>query len=47
MKRFNSLETEECPFSNLPEKKAGRWRGPHRDEDGRLQVAKTRTGGAV
>jgi bifunctional non-homologous end joining protein LigD len=25
MKRFKSLEVKECPFSNLPEKKAGRW----------------------
>ena len=25
MKRFKALETKECPFSNLPEKKAGRW----------------------
>lgn len=25
MKRFKPLETKDCPFSNLPEKKAGRW----------------------
>jgi DNA ligase D-like protein (predicted ligase) len=25
MKRFKSLQTEECPFANLPELKAGRW----------------------
>ena len=23
--RFRGLETPECPFANLPEKKAGRW----------------------
>jgi bifunctional non-homologous end joining protein LigD len=25
MKRFKTLEIKDCPFSNLPEKKAGRW----------------------
>jgi DNA ligase D-like protein (predicted ligase) len=25
MKKFKPLEIEECPFANLPEKKAGRW----------------------
>ncbi|HEY1754327.1 MAG TPA: non-homologous end-joining DNA ligase [Bryobacteraceae bacterium] len=25
LKKFRSLETRECPFANLPEKKAGRW----------------------
>src|SRR5450432_3621373 len=25
MKKFKPLETKECPFANLPEKKAGRW----------------------
>lgn len=25
MKRFKPLETSECPFADLPEKKAGRW----------------------
>jgi DNA ligase D-like protein (predicted ligase) len=25
MKRFRGLETPECPFANLPEKKSGRW----------------------
>ena len=25
MKKFRGLETEVCPFANLPEKKAGRW----------------------
>ena len=25
MKRFRPLETNECPFANLPEKRAGRW----------------------
>jgi ATP-dependent DNA ligase len=25
LKKFRSLETGECPFANLPEKKAGRW----------------------
>jgi ATP-dependent DNA ligase len=25
MKRLKLLETKECPFANLPEKKAGRW----------------------
>jgi DNA ligase D-like protein (predicted ligase) len=25
MKKFTTLETKECPFANLPEKKAGRW----------------------
>jgi ATP-dependent DNA ligase len=25
VKRFKPLETKECPFTNLPEKKAGRW----------------------
>ena len=25
LKKFRSLETGECPFVNLPEKKAGRW----------------------
>lgn len=25
MRRFKGLETKECPFSNLPEKLAGRW----------------------
>lgn len=25
LKRFRPLETKECPFANLPEKKAGRW----------------------
>jgi ATP-dependent DNA ligase len=25
MKRFKPLESKECPFANLPEKKAGRW----------------------
>jgi bifunctional non-homologous end joining protein LigD len=24
-KRFRGLETDKCPFVNLPEKKAGRW----------------------
>jgi len=24
MKKFKPLETNECPFANLPEKKAGR-----------------------
>jgi ATP-dependent DNA ligase len=24
-KQFKDLETEECPFANLPEKKSGRW----------------------
>ena len=25
MKKFRGLETRECPFANLPEKKSGRW----------------------
>jgi bifunctional non-homologous end joining protein LigD len=25
MKRFKLLEIKDCPFANLPEKKAGRW----------------------
>jgi DNA ligase D-like protein (predicted ligase) len=25
MKKFKPLETKQCPFANLPEKKAGRW----------------------
>src|SRR3954447_9362915 len=25
MRRFRALETEKCPFANLPEKKAGKW----------------------
>jgi DNA ligase D-like protein (predicted ligase) len=25
LKKFKALETKECPFSNVPEKKAGRW----------------------
>jgi len=25
MKKFKTLETKECPFANLPEKKAWRW----------------------
>jgi ATP-dependent DNA ligase len=25
MKRFDGLETSECPFTNLPESKGGRW----------------------
>ena len=25
LKKFKPLETKECPFANLPEKKAGRW----------------------
>jgi hypothetical protein len=25
MKKFRPLETEKCPFANLPEKKSGRW----------------------
>ena len=25
LKKFRALETSECPFDNLPEKKAGRW----------------------
>ena len=25
MRKFRGLETEGCPFANLPEKKAGRW----------------------
>jgi ATP-dependent DNA ligase len=25
MKQFRGLETKECPFANLPEKKPGRW----------------------
>ena len=25
LKKFKALETEECPFANLPQKKAGRW----------------------
>ena len=25
LKKFKGLETTECPFANLPEKKAGRW----------------------
>jgi bifunctional non-homologous end joining protein LigD len=25
MKRFRKLETDHCPFANLPEKRAGRW----------------------
>lgn len=25
LKKFNGLERTECPFANLPEKKAGRW----------------------
>jgi ATP-dependent DNA ligase len=25
MKKFKPLETRDCPFANLPEKKAGRW----------------------
>lgn len=25
LKKFKALETEKCPFANLPEKKAGRW----------------------
>jgi ATP-dependent DNA ligase len=25
MKRFKKLEINDCPFTNLPEKKAGRW----------------------
>jgi hypothetical protein len=25
MKKFKPLEMKECPFTNLPEKKAGRW----------------------
>jgi ATP-dependent DNA ligase len=25
MKKFKPLEEKECPFANLPEKKAGRW----------------------
>jgi hypothetical protein len=25
LRKFKPLETSECPFANLPEKKAGRW----------------------
>jgi bifunctional non-homologous end joining protein LigD len=25
MKRFRDLEIKECPFTNLPESKSGRW----------------------
>src|SRR5436190_10313424 len=25
LKKFKALETKECPFANLPERKAGRW----------------------
>lgn len=25
LRKFKLLETSECPFANLPEKKAGRW----------------------
>jgi bifunctional non-homologous end joining protein LigD len=25
MKKFQTLETKECPFANLPEAKSGRW----------------------
>lgn len=25
MKKFRGLQTDKCPFANLPEKKAGRW----------------------
>jgi ATP-dependent DNA ligase len=25
LKKFKPLQTRECPFANLPEKKAGRW----------------------
>ena len=25
MKRFQGIETKECPFANLPESKSGRW----------------------
>ena len=25
LKRFKALETADCPFANLPEKRAGRW----------------------
>jgi ATP-dependent DNA ligase len=25
MKRFRKLETDTCPFANLPEKRSGRW----------------------
>jgi len=48
MKKFKPLETNECPFANLPEKKAGRsgcW--THSGQDGRLQVAEAGAGGAT
>jgi bifunctional non-homologous end joining protein LigD len=41
-KKIKPLEIEDCPFANLPEKKAGRWgSGADRREDGRMPVAET------
>ncbi len=40
MKRFKSLETKECLFSNLPEKKLDDGAPAHRGEDGRSQIGK-------
>ena len=47
-KKLKPLETKECPFANLPEKKAGRWgAGAHGRKDEGMPVAKAAAGGAA
>jgi ATP-dependent DNA ligase len=43
LKRFEPLEIAGCPFTNLPELRAG----PNCGEDGRLRLAETRSGRAI
>ena len=46
-KRLKPLELDECPFANLPEKKAARGREPDCGQNGRVPMAKTLAGRAV
>ena len=47
-RKFRGLETDVCPFANLPETKGGRWgEGLTVEEDGRMPVAEAGTRGAV
>jgi bifunctional non-homologous end joining protein LigD len=44
-KKIRPLEIEDCPFANLPEKKAGRW--AYRCQNDRMPMAKAQAGRPV
>jgi hypothetical protein len=46
MQKFKGLETDACPFANLPEKRRAAAVGADRCQDGGLPVADAGAGGS-